>query len=45
MMENYEIVFKGKSKKELEEHINILDITEFRINEKDKNIVDIQYIL
>mgnify|MGYP002624549464 FL=1 len=45
MMENYEIVFKGKSKKDLEEHINILDITEFQINEKEKNRVDIKYFV
>ena len=45
MMENYEMVLKGKSKKEMEEHINILDITEFKINEKDKNIVEIQYFV
>jgi hypothetical protein len=45
MMENYEMVLKYKSKKDIEEHINILDITEFKINEKDNNIVDIQYFV
>ena len=45
-MENYEIVIKGKSKKgEEDEHINILDVSSFLINDKDKNRVDIEYMV
>ena len=42
-MENYEIVIKGKSKKGEDEHINILDVSSFLLNDKDKNRVDIEY--
>jgi chromosome segregation ATPase len=44
-MENYEIVIKGKSKKGEDEHINILDVSSFLINDKDKNRVDIEYMV
>ena len=44
-MENYEIIIKGKNKKEDDEHINILDVSCFQINEKDKNRVDIEYMV
>ena len=39
----YEMVIKGKNKKENEEHINLLDIDSFLINDKDKNRIDIEY--
>ena len=45
MMDNYEMVIKGKNKNESEEHINLLDIINFQNNDKDKNRVDIKYIV
>ena len=44
-MDNYEIVIKDKSKKGEDEHINILDVSSFLINDKDKNRVDIEYMV
>ena len=41
--DKYEMVIKGKNKKESDEHINLLDIDIFQINDKDKNRVDIEY--
>lgn len=41
----YEIVIKGKNKKDSEERINLLDISQFQINEKDKTIVNIEYMV
>ena len=45
MMDNYEMIIKGKNKNESEEHINLLDIINFQNNDKDKNRVDIKYIV
>ena len=42
-LDNYEMVIKGRSKKE--EHINLLDISIFEINIKDKNRIDIVYMV
>ena len=41
---NYEIIIKGRNKKDSEEHINILDISSFLIDE-DKSRVDIEYMV
>ena len=41
--DKYEMVIKGRNKKDIEEHINLLDISEFQIHDKDKNRVDISY--
>ena len=41
--DKYEIVIKGKNKKESDEHINLLDVDSFLINDKEKNRVDIEY--
>ena len=41
--DKYEMVIKGKNKKESDENINLLDIDSFLINNKDKNRVDIVY--
>ena len=38
----YEMLIKGH-KKGIDEHINLLDVSEFQIHEKDKNRVDISY--
>ena len=44
--DNYEIVIKGKNKKDDDdEHINLLDVSNFQINEKEKNRVDIEYMV
>jgi chromosome segregation ATPase len=43
--DKYEMVIKGKNKKENEEVIDILDISCFQINEKDKCRVDIEYMV
>ena len=43
-MNSYEMIIKGKDKKETEIHINILDVTSFQMNEKDKRI-DIEYMV
>ena len=37
------MVIINKQKNEVIEHINLLDISGFLINEKDKNRVDISY--
>lgn len=37
------MVIKGKNKKDNEEYINLLDINEFKIDNKDKCKVDIDY--
>ena len=42
-LDNYEMVIKGRSKKD--EHINLLDVSKFEISEKDKNKVDIEYMV
>ena len=39
----YEMIIINKQKNEVIEHINLLDISGFLINEKDKNRVDISY--
>jgi chromosome segregation ATPase len=41
---NYEIIIKGRNKKDSEEHINILDINSFLIDQ-DKSRVDIDYVV
>ena len=41
--DEYEMVIINKQKNEVKEHINLLDISGFLINEKDKNRVDISY--
>ena len=41
--DEYEMVIINKQKNEVIEHINLLDISGFLINEKDKNRVDISY--
>ena len=41
--EKYEMVIKGRNKKDMEEHINLLDVSEFQIHDKDKNRIDISY--
>ena len=43
---NYEMVFTNSDKKdqEVNEHINLLDISEFKINDKVKNKIDMAYI-
>ena len=41
--DKYEMIIKGKNKKESDENINLLDIDSFLINNKDKNRVDIVY--
>ena len=41
--DKYEMVIKGKNKKDNEEYINLLDINEFKIDNKDKCKVDIDY--
>ena len=39
--DKYEMIIKGKSKKD--EIINLLDINQFEINDKDKTRIDIEY--
>ena len=39
----YEMIIINKTKNEVMENINLLDISGFQINEKDKNRVDISY--
>ena len=41
--DKYEMVIKGRIKKDNEEHINLLDVSEFQIHDKDKNRIDISY--
>ena len=41
--DEYEMIIINKQKNEVIEHINLLDISGFLINEKDKNRVDISY--
>ena len=41
---DYEIIIKGRNKKDSEEHINILDISSFLIDQ-DKSRVDIEYMV
>ena len=41
--DRYEMVIKGKNKKESDEYIDLLDIGSFLINDKDKTRVDIEY--
>ena len=41
--DEYEMVIINRQKNEVIEHINLLDISGFLINEKDKNRVDISY--
>ena len=41
--DEYEMVIINKQKNEVIEHINLLDISGFLINKKDKNRVDISY--
>ena len=41
--DEYEMIIINKQKNEVVEHINLLDISGFLINEKDKNRVDISY--
>ena len=41
--DEYEMVIINKQKNEVKERINLLDISGFLINEKDKNRVDISY--
>ena len=41
--EKYELVIIGKDKNNIDEHIDILDISSFVINEKERNRVDIEY--
>ena len=37
------MLIRGKNKKENDEHINLLDVDSFIINDKDKNRIDIDY--
>ena len=39
------MIIKSKNKNDLEEHIDLLDISRFIINEKNPNVVDISYIV
>ena len=39
----YEMVIKDRNKKDIEKHINLLDVSKFQIHDKDKNRVDISY--
>ena len=41
--DKYEMVIKGKNKKDSDENIKLLDIDIFMINDKEKNRVDIEY--
>ena len=41
--DEYEMIIINKTKNEVMENINLLDISGFQINEKDKNRVDISY--
>ena len=41
--DKYEMVIKGKNKKDSDENINLLDIDIFMINDKEKKRVDIEY--
>lgn len=43
--DKYEMIIKSKNKNDLEEHIDLLDISRFIINEKNPNVVDISYIV
>ena len=40
--DKYEMLIRGH-KKDIDEHINLLDVSEFQIHDKDKNRVDISY--
>jgi len=43
--DKYEMIIKSKNKNDLEEHIDLLDISRFIINVKNPNVVDISYIV